>query len=532
MRIDQTCPVEAWKVTLPTAETPSCDVTLFNLSSLQVVSVEVTILLSSADGEETAKGTYRGRGLNGAPGKTFHMTVPVEGYITPERYEITVDKVWYDNASVWRREKENMISYEPNNLHRSAQLTTLRSIAGDMSSGYPDQQDGLWVCVCGRPNLDETTVCARCHREKAEVFEKYSREAIAAIVAQREEALAEHGRDTLRQTSRKYADEKDFVRRKGKFAWVWKLIAALVIIAGLAFAGYEYGLPFVKYELAMKAFEEGDYAEAAEQFEALGEYKDAPHMVQYCLLCHENEQLTKCNILPAEEYAQHLAILNALDDFEADIDGETVSAADLRLDCDWKHAEYLFQNARYDEAEALYTALGDQYEAPARRKEIEYIRACDLFDDARWEEARAAFSALGDYQDSADRYLETWYTPAVTAMEVGDTETALALLGEIPGHRDADTLILKIHYGEGVRLRAEGKINEAAEAFYLAKGYEDAEAQANEGFYVPASVAYEIMEYEEAALRFAKIRGYRDAEEKWRDATLKAADKAISQINY
>ena len=84
MRIDLTCPVEAWKVTLPTEETPACDVRLFNLSSLQVVSVEVTLLLSSQDGEETAKIIHRGRGLNGAPGKTFHMTVPVEGHIRPD----------------------------------------------------------------------------------------------------------------------------------------------------------------------------------------------------------------------------------------------------------------------------------------------------------------------------------------------------------------------------------------------------------------------------------------------------------------
>ena len=83
MRIDLTSPVEAWKTTLPTPENPSCEVTLFNLSSLQVVSVEVTLLLSSADGEETAKIIHRGRGLNGAPGRTFQMTVPVEGHITP-----------------------------------------------------------------------------------------------------------------------------------------------------------------------------------------------------------------------------------------------------------------------------------------------------------------------------------------------------------------------------------------------------------------------------------------------------------------
>ena len=55
MRIDLTCPVEAWRATLPTPEKAACDVTLFNLSSLQVVSVEITLLLSSADGEETAR---------------------------------------------------------------------------------------------------------------------------------------------------------------------------------------------------------------------------------------------------------------------------------------------------------------------------------------------------------------------------------------------------------------------------------------------------------------------------------------------
>ena len=182
MRIDLTCPVEAWKSTLPTRENPACEVTLFNLSALQVVSVEVTIILSSADGAETAKIIHRGRGLNGAPGKTFVMSVPVEEHINPARYEITVEKVWFDNASVWRREKDNAITYTPNNLRRSAQLTTLRAIAGDMASGYPEQQQGLWLCVCGRPNLDDTLLCARCHREKTEVFARFCREAIDQVV--------------------------------------------------------------------------------------------------------------------------------------------------------------------------------------------------------------------------------------------------------------------------------------------------------------------------------------------------------------
>jgi len=544
MRIDLTSPVEAWKTTLPTPDKPECDVTLFNLSSLQVVSVEVTLLLSSADGEETAKIIHRGRGLNGAPGRTFHMTVPVEGHITPERYEITVEKVWFDNASVWRHEKDNTLVYEPNNLRRSAQLTTLRSVAGDMASGYPVQHRGYWVCVCGRPNLDDACICARCHREKAEVFAKYSKAAIDAAVARREAALMEHGRETLQQTSRRFADEKDFVRRKGKHAWVWKLAVAVVVIAGLAFAGYKYGVPYVKYELAQKALESGEYQAASEQFAALGAYRDAAQLSKYSLLCYENEQLISDDPMTAEKFAERLAAYEALGDYEAEIDGERVSADDLRFGSDLKHAQYLFSEGRYDEAEKIYrqyqsvTVRGwadDKFNfdlIDARLNEIAYIRACEMLEKGEWESSRAAFAELGGYKDSASLRLDAWYIPAVNAMDSGDAETALALFAEIPGHKDADTLVKKIHYDRGVALRSEGRINEAAEAFHLARGYEDAEDQANECFYGPASVAWEIMDYEQAAELFAKIPGYRDADEKWRASTIEAAKVAIGQINY
>ena len=381
MRIDLTCPVEAWKSTLPTKENPACEVTLFNLSSLQVVSVEVTLLLSSADGEETAKIIHRSRGMNGAPGKTFLMTVPVEGHISPEKYEVTVEKVWFDNASVWRREKENTITYTPNNLHRSAQLTTLRSIAGEMASGYPQQQKGLWVCVCGRPNPDDAVLCARCHQEKSYVFTHFSREAVDAVIAQREAALTEHGRETLQNTGRKFSDEKDFVRRKGKYAWVWKLAVCLVLLAGLVFGAVKFGVPYMQYELAQKAYEAGDYADAAEQFAALGDYKDAAHMARYSALCQENALVPDAELLTDEEYAARLSALEALGNYEAEIDGRNVTTAALRDEADWKHAEYLFQNARYDEAVAIYNVLGDLYDAPERLTEIEYIRACEMLDN-------------------------------------------------------------------------------------------------------------------------------------------------------
>ncbi len=524
MRIDLSCPVEAWKVRLPQEGQKECDVTLFNLSSLQVVSVEVTLLLSSEDGEETAKIIHRGRGLNGAPGKVFHMVVPVEGHIEARRYEVTIEKVWYDNASVWRREKDGMTEYRPNNLHRSPQLTTLRAIAGSMASGYPDQQSGLWVCVCGRPNLDETANCARCHQQKAEVFARYSREAVEAEAAAREHALAEHGREALQQTATD--DHRDFVRRKPKFGWLVRLTAGLVILTGLGWAAWEYGVPHVQYQLALRDLNGADYVQAEEAFTALGDYQDAAEWARKARyeqakdLLHQ--EASEDELLKARE------IFRSLGDYE--------DAASLVSGCDVLLADIRFDQARYSEARELYLGLaerpGYESEANARLTEIAYIEARMQLESGEWERAREAFAALGDYQDSASLRLDTWYHPAVQAMNEGDAATALALLAEIPGHRDADTLVKQIHYDEGVALRAEGKINEAAEAFYLAIGYKDAADQANECFYVPATIAYETMEYEEAAALFSKILDYRDSREKWRTSTLEAARTAMEQINY
>ncbi len=528
MRIDLTCPVEAWKVTLPTEETPACDVTLFNLSSLQVVSVEITLLLSSGDGEETAKVTHRGRGLSGAPGKTFHMTVPVEGHISPERYEATVEKVWFDNSSVWRHEKENTISYEPNNLHRSSQLTALRAIAGEGASGYPVQQKNLWLCVCGRPNPDEMPFCARCHRGKGEVFARFSREAVDAAIAEREQELTERGREALQHTGSRFADEKDFVRRKGKHGWVLKAAAGVAAAAVLGYAGVTWGLPHVNYQLARMDYADGQYPEAAERFAALGAYKDAPALAREAILREEYALLSDLETLDDDQYLIHTEALDGIGETFAEMDGMTVASTALRADCDWKYAEYLFGEERYEEAEPLYQAQG----MTGRLQEIAYIRANAALTDGDWEGARAAFDTLDDYQDSASLRLDTWYIPAKQAMEAGDTDTALSLFAQIPGHKDADMLVKQIHYEEGVALRAEGRINEAAEAFDLARGYEDAEAQAAECFYVPASVAWEIMEYEQAAALFARIPGYRDADEKWRASLIEAAKIAIKQINY
>ena len=65
----------------------------------------------------------------------------------------------------------------------------------------------------------------------------------------------------------------------------------VVLLAGLTFGAVKFGVPYVQYELAMQTYESGDYAAAAEQFAALGEYKDAAANVRQCQMKQAEELL-------------------------------------------------------------------------------------------------------------------------------------------------------------------------------------------------------------------------------------------------
>ena len=208
MKIDLNSPVEVWRIDAPNTGFPSCELTLFNLSGQQVVSVEVTLTLLDPDGQEITRITHRAHGLTGAPMRTFSMTVPVEEPANVGGCEAIIEKVWYDNSSIWRRGKEPLTEYTPNNLHRSTALSELREVAGNMAAGYPEMQGDLWLCVCGRPNPVSVATCARCGRDKRDVFTHFSKEAVDAVIAAREKATDDQNRVAVEETSKPSVSRK------------------------------------------------------------------------------------------------------------------------------------------------------------------------------------------------------------------------------------------------------------------------------------------------------------------------------------
>ena len=521
-RIDLTSPVEILACELPKKDYAACDLTLRNLSGDQVTSVEATLTLLDESGEEIARVIHRARSLDGAPGKDFIMPVPAENMTRARDWEATVDKVWFDNNSIWRRSRAGLTEYEPNALGPSNALNDLRSVAGEDAVGYPTESNGLWLCVCGRPNESPTERCVRCGRKKADVFQYCTKEAVEKTVAEHESKLAEKGKQALSGSSNGQNQGKKVHRKRMKKGpvIVGVVIAALVL-AGGAYVGTTMIAPRLKYQKAVEAFNNGEYEKAEESFLALADYGDS---AEYVTECRYESARALLSAGGAENLAAAREAFVALGDYQ--------DAARMVTECDYQQALLFMAEDDRDNAAAMFEALGDYQDSAKMLMRIQYRNAEDLLSDGAYEQARAIFASLGEYDDAIGRAQETWYRQAEAALEAGDPEAALGYLAEIPEYPDAADLSKQAHYLRGNALREAGEINTAAEEFALAGDYEDAAQQASECFYAPASAAYEAGQYDRAAELFSRIRGYEDADEKWTVATYEAAKGALKDLEY
>ena len=215
--IDLTCPAEIFRTALPTQDIPAATLTLYNLSDRVISSVEVSLRLLDADGEETERLAFRGRALNGRPRSTFLLTAPCAPSADLKSIDATVEKVWFADNDTWRRNPLNAVPYTPNNLAVSPALTRLKYAAGETAVGYPSLQDGLWVCICGRPNPLDEPCCVRCGQMKDTVFTRFTREAVEAQVTMKQRQLDLSSRNMREDTIRlQRLREEEYKKKKAR----------------------------------------------------------------------------------------------------------------------------------------------------------------------------------------------------------------------------------------------------------------------------------------------------------------------------
>ena len=522
MRIDLSCPVELWRYELPGDKYPACTLILYNLSDRLMNSVEITLLLKDQADEEIERIVYRAHDLDGRPSTAFQMIVPVNDKTRAHSAEVIFEKVWFDDNSIWRRSRGSMIEYTSNALPNSRSLEMLRFVAGTNAVGYPQEQEGLWLCVCGRPNADYAVECVRCHRRRDQVFTRYNRESIEKLVSQRERQLAMQSKSAREDASRMQLQrEEEYNKRKKRRRRIQAIVAAIVVVLGAAYGTVFHLLPHLNYQNAVTAMDNKDWGTAITAFAAMGEYRDAPTLLNSCNYQSAAELMAKgddASLIAARD------LFISLGDYE---DADTQA-----MEAEYRRANLFLADGDTASAAELYELLDGYADSDDKLTECAYLDACTLADNGSWAEAETAFRTLGDYADSAAMADECVYQQALAAVEAQKPDDALALLEKIPDHTDAAALTQQAHYVKGTLLREDGDNEAAGNAFLLAGDYLDAAELVIACIYEPAEALLAEGNYSAAREMYARIIGHHDATEKYMFCSYTLADGALRDGEY
>ena len=576
MRIDLSCPAEIFRTAMPTEGIPAVSMIMFNLSDRVITSAEVTAVLLSASGDEKARVVFRGRALNGRPHSTFSMNVPMAPDPAAKQAEIRIDKIWFSDNDVWRRGEYEEVEYTPNNLPSSPALMNLKYAAGETAVGYPSYQNGLWVCVCGRPNADREMVCARCRRDRESVFAMFNRETVEKQIALREKQLELSTRSVREETGRlQRIREEEYIQNKATRRRRIIILACLLMFLAVTSCVMGLAIPALRMASANKAMEDGDYESARETLTDLNGFSGTEEKIAECdwqILRQEAK-----NVLTPEEVA--LDTLDAMKSISGrlrDIPDreEAISLAD---EIDLRRGRRLLQ-----EAQAMLALEVPAPEAPEEdgtsedgktadnhttedgtepaeekknplwrdgiavednnpesircrklvasarqavsrlpkdhpeRMELElaclYTEAQDAMNRRNFLTARETFRSLGDYGDSSGLAIECLYQWSLMQLEAEHYEEAIDGLTPIMDYRDSRNRILQCHYMLGEGLAAEGLLEEACNEYLKAGDWSSAKAKLQATTYKMAEAAFIAEDFEKALELCSSIPGHTDAD--------------------
>ena len=559
MRIDLTCPVELWQYAMPTESASECTFVMNNLSNKVVASVMVTLNCYGKQDQLLFRQSERVQGLKAGVGERFSIVILPTHWDGVEGMDLVVEKVWFDDATIWRRGNAPLTQYTPNTMNNGRALDHLRFVAGKDAVGYPQLQEEAWLCVCGRANALDSDRCCRCERGRETVFASYNKENVEAVIAVRERKLADEGRKAREDNSRLNEEEskrRSAVKRKRRNRWrlVGGISAAVVVLA----VGLLWGLPTLRYQNAKQLMASGQYGEASEAFAAMGSFGDARAQALACryqealslqekgdlesLLAaqelfaalgdHEDSALRNQQTLYAigEAYYADGLYDQAADRFQSL--GDYEDSADKLDQCVYAQADTLFQNGQISLAQALFATIADYSDAADRVRGCQYTLAKESEDAGDYAQAAQLYLQAGNYEDAAQRYVQCQYQTAVAEAEAGNMERAGSLFMACGDYENAAQRGKECIYQYAAQQRDDGAYELAASAFRRIPDYEDSQEQIVFCVYHQAASAQTQGDYASAVMLFGTIGDYEDAAQRIQECSYLLALDCIAKGDY
>lgn len=513
MKIDLTCPVELWQYAMPAEDNAECTFILNNLSDKVVVSVQVTLACFDKEDHLLFRQTERIQGLKAGVGERFSIVLLPSEWRGVEGVDLIIEKVWFDDATIWRKGNAPLTHYTSNALPNGRALDQLRFVAGKDAVGYPQWQDQVWLCVCGRANPAESDRCCRCERRREATFASFSPENVEHVIAAHEQKLAQTARKAREENNLlQEKQEKERASKRRRRRQAVRLGLSALCLAALVAVTVIWVLPASRYNAAQGLLRDGNFDEARAAFQNMGGYRDA------------QAQLTEC------DYQEAVAALNAggiegLEKAETAFEAlaDYGDSEELRRQAAYELGEIYLENGSYELAAEKYQELGDYEDSAEKLNETVYRQACSLLESGNPVVARVLFQEIPTYRDAGEKALECSYTQGKNLLEAGSYADAAEVLSTLTGYGDAAELVKQANYELAEQTLAAGD-RETAGRLYLAAGdYGNAADKANDCLYQLAMETKTAGDYEKAARLFLEIVPYLDSEGQAQDCAYQEA---------
>ena len=517
MKSDLTCPVEITKVTVnrETEETKEneqivCLIEFFNLSEKVIDSLQMNIICFAEDGTRIGGRLVRASAPAGGR-EHFSGTFMPEHVDGAVRVEAAVEKVWFQDGVLWRREERNVREYTPNALPEGRELDRLRAVAGPDAAGYAREDDIVWMCVCGRANRTSDDTCIRCERERTQVLADYSFAAIDATVGQKERDLEKKTQESLRRSSETTVKEQNaIIKQSKKKRRAVKTVIVLLVLAVIALAMYRWGVPMAACYLGEQKHAQGLYADARDVFAWVETYW--PGMFGAGVRADEAEEAIIEGLIGVGSdvaYEEAAARAKALD---------TQAAKLLYDEAVIGRAKLAIENGDGLKGEELLLSLPHNAQAGEFLAQLIYDMAGAAREKLDYDTAIARYTQLGGYEDAGALLLECYYDYGRHLMREEQYEAACEQLMKVSDRGDAITLIRQCRYETAKAAQEKGDYVAAAEIYETLGIYEEAETRAKLCRYTAGMAALSAGELEAAAQHLRLALDYEDAQQRFADA--------------
>ena len=523
MKSDLTCPVEVVHVAIQreTEDTNEngqifCLIDFFNLSDKVIDSIQMNIICFDAE-EKRIGGRLVRAGAHGEPRENFSGAFAPEHVENVARVEASVEKVWYQDGVIWRREERNVREYTPNALPPGRELDRLRSVAGPDAVGYAREDDKVWLCVCGRANRTSDDSCLRCGRDRAHTVKAYSFAAIDSTLGRKERMLEEQTRETLRRSSEQTVEQMKAVQKKRK-KQKKRLRTAILMLAlvALLLAAARWGVPYAVSLFAQDKLDRGLAADAKELYALIDRYWPEEFGAKAGMDAAEQKIIDGLmNVGTDAAYEQAALRAAAI--------GDTAREEKAII----ARAELAAANGDTDAAEALLAPLEDSEEAQSALRRLIYDVAKAAKEKLDYPTAIARFDSLGDYEDAAAQKTDSIDLYGRQLMREGKYQAACDQFMQIADTGDAIALIRQCRYALGLEKQQAGDYEEAAALFESLGIYEDAQTRGQICRYTAGTNALSAGELEKAAEQLLAAGDYQDAAQKFADVATTLGNAAL-----